>query len=792
MSFLPRTSSIRLLAGLALLLLLATAPALLRADAPAGYYNSAEGKRGNDLRTALRGIISGHNALSYNGAKNQLWANVDNRGGFVQCIYSGRTSTNLNSDTNGMNAEHTWPQSRGAEGTARSDLHHLFVTDATWNSTRGSLRFSNVANPTSTSPIGAKVNGSVGFEPPDEYKGDVARAMFYFHVRYSINLVENPALQGNNGSSSDDPMGILSHLIQWHEGDPVSQFERNRNDRIYAIQNNRNPFIDRPEFVAAMFETGPVAPTVTVTVLPASPRDDESVTFSAQITSSSAINASTVRTFWRVGASGTFTAAPMTLAAGTDTNGTWRATNAVGPQAPGTVIQYYTEATDSQPLTGRAPATGNSQFSFTATAPPVLSVTTDPAQPRFDGPTHLIASVQSERPIVSGGVVAYWRVGSTGAFTPLAMNRTSGSDTSGIWRTATAIPAQPGGTRVEFYVEATNSRSQTTRQPATGQSHYISFEPGAPILTATLEPTAPTAGAPIQIRATITAEGGIDPAQVRAFYTLTPGNGTQEVALTRTSGTNFSGVWSLPSAIDGQPQGTTIGWRVEAQDVLGRQVRFPASGQASATVLEAPRELDIAGWKLFDTDSTNVFTFPAGAVIPANGFVVISRSVERAAFESKWGALPPEVVFFNGSTAGPNGLVINGGEIWLLRDAANLVIDGPTATSAVSGQNGAVVRDALTTNTWTRITDAEATPGRGTFNLTGAGVRITEYGDPSSGFAEAFVEIFYDAGNSPPPASEGQILQYLLHFAPPAPDGYDRNSDGEVNSGDLIHAVNNP
>jgi endonuclease I/fibronectin type 3 domain-containing protein len=249
----PRVSLALLALGT---LLVGAFPGASRAGEPAGYYNAAEGLSGDALRTALRDIIDGHNSLSYNAAKDRLWDTVDNQGGFVQCIYTGRTSTNLNPDTNSMNAEHTWPQSRGAGSTPpRSDLHHLFVTDAEWNSRRGSLIFRTVPNPTATSPIGAKVNSSVGFEPPDETKGDVARACFYFHVRYNLPLNDSLAfLNGNDNNTADNYMAVLSDMLDWHDQDPPSSFETTRNDRVFTIQNNRNPFIDRPEFACLIFE----------------------------------------------------------------------------------------------------------------------------------------------------------------------------------------------------------------------------------------------------------------------------------------------------------------------------------------------------------------------------------------------------------------------------------------------------------------------------------------------------------------------------------------------------------
>jgi len=238
-----------------LLVLFAFGPAATAlADPPPGYYDSTVGLSGNPLRLALRNVIDGHTSLSYNAAKNQLWTNVENRGGFVIDLYSGRTSTSLDPDTDGMNTEHTWPQSRGAEvPPPESDLHHLYIVDATWNSRRGSFIFTEVVNSTATSPIGARFNSSEGFEPPDLYKGDIARAILYFHVRYALDLADNVPLTGTDASPLDDNMGKLTDILAWNEADPPDAHERTRNDRVFALQGNRNPFIDDPDFACRIF-----------------------------------------------------------------------------------------------------------------------------------------------------------------------------------------------------------------------------------------------------------------------------------------------------------------------------------------------------------------------------------------------------------------------------------------------------------------------------------------------------------------------------------------------------------
>jgi endonuclease I len=139
-----------------------------------------------------------------------------------------------------INIEHTWPQSRfgggGSKSIKKSDLHHLFPTDSQMNNSRGNFKFGDVDGPTkelkcsesrmSDGPKGPR------FEPPAVHKGNVARALFYFSVRYDMTI------------DADEEKTIR----RWHELDPVDDAERARNEAIEARQGNRNPFIDHPEF----------------------------------------------------------------------------------------------------------------------------------------------------------------------------------------------------------------------------------------------------------------------------------------------------------------------------------------------------------------------------------------------------------------------------------------------------------------------------------------------------------------------------------------------------------------
>ncbi|MFN3091091.1 endonuclease I family protein [Bacillus pumilus] len=225
------------------------------------YYQSANGKSGPALKKALHDIIDDHKQLSY----SQVWdalkktdedpKNPSN----VLLLYSGvsRSKQANGGNVGQWNREHVWAKSHGNFGTSQgpgTDLHHLRATDVQTNSTRGNLDFDLGGNEYKGAP--GNFYDSDSFEPHSRVKGDVARMLFYMAVRYEgddrfPDLELNDKV--NNGSA---PLhGKMSVLLKWHKQDPVDQIERNRNEIIYeTYQNNRNPFIDHPEWASAIWE----------------------------------------------------------------------------------------------------------------------------------------------------------------------------------------------------------------------------------------------------------------------------------------------------------------------------------------------------------------------------------------------------------------------------------------------------------------------------------------------------------------------------------------------------------
>lgn len=250
---------------------------LAHAQAPAGYYNSANGLSGAALKTALSTIITnGHQDKGYNG----LWTgykttdidkDYENDGSILD-IYSEKPNgtdpykytpgTNqcgtYSTEGNCYNREHVVPQSLFSEASPMvADIHFIRATDGKVNGMRSNYPYGKVGSASFTSMNGSKLGTSASsgysgtvFEPIDEFKGDVARMIFYFVTRYQSKL--SSFSSGNMLGSSTFP-GLqtweLNVLLAWHNQDPVSQAEIKRNNASYAYQGNRNPFIDNPNYV---------------------------------------------------------------------------------------------------------------------------------------------------------------------------------------------------------------------------------------------------------------------------------------------------------------------------------------------------------------------------------------------------------------------------------------------------------------------------------------------------------------------------------------------------------------
>jgi endonuclease I len=213
------------------------------------YYSSTNDLKEQALKQALTSrLANGYRQQSYSAARDEMYMVIDNqrvngRGASqntVECMYSARVAAGYSSRSDvqvsfQFDTEHVWPQSFFNQNLPmRSDIHHLFPTWRTANSTRGSFPFGVVSGTPSWSVGGSKLGNSI-FEPRDYAKGRTARAMMYFTLRYQ-----------NYQNYLNQQESILR---QWHERFPPDNIDRKRNDDIFAFQGNKNPFVDYPQFI---------------------------------------------------------------------------------------------------------------------------------------------------------------------------------------------------------------------------------------------------------------------------------------------------------------------------------------------------------------------------------------------------------------------------------------------------------------------------------------------------------------------------------------------------------------
>ena len=262
------------------------------AQIPAGYYSTATGT-GYTLKTQLYNIIKGHVDNGYAGLYTTYQtSDVDNfyeNDGSVLDMYSEKpTGTDPYNYSLGTtqrcgtysvegdcyNREHIIPQSTfGSAAPMVSDAHFITPTDGKVNGQRSNYPHGMVASPTWTSLNGSKLGASTTagysgtvFEPIDEFKGDIARMYFYFATRYETTVSGYTYAMFNGTSNQVFTTAFLNMLLTWNAQDPVNAREIARNNAIFGTQNNRNPYIDHPEYVQAIWNPtadsqAPTAPT---------------------------------------------------------------------------------------------------------------------------------------------------------------------------------------------------------------------------------------------------------------------------------------------------------------------------------------------------------------------------------------------------------------------------------------------------------------------------------------------------------------------------------------------------
>ena len=275
-------------------------PAFIFSQAPATYYNGTSGISGYALKSKLHDIISNKTITWHYGDLPNFYGQTDldhyydfdaTNTTYLLDMYSNNptgttayhyTKDNLISSANaeglGYNREHMMPQSSfNSNYPMYSDLFFVIPTDARINQLRSNYPY-GIAGTTNywLFTNGSKINkngtpnsaytGRV-YEPINEFKGDIARALLYYVVRYEGKLNSFNFYNGSSPANDTSPLDgteekayedwYIAMLLQWHNNDPVSQKEIDRNNSVFSIQKNRNPFVDHPEWVNAIWMQSP-------------------------------------------------------------------------------------------------------------------------------------------------------------------------------------------------------------------------------------------------------------------------------------------------------------------------------------------------------------------------------------------------------------------------------------------------------------------------------------------------------------------------------------------------------
>ena len=230
----------------------------LIAGVPNGYYSKANGLKKEQLKQAMHEIVGKANVLNYGSGAGATWSGfyqtdrmennqVRDRYSYEVFYFSSTTSA-----PSGMNIEHSFPKSwwGGSQNQAYKDLFNLMPCETKINSKKSNYAMGKVtsgADGNGCTTVGRDNAGRQVWEPADEWKGDFARNYFYMVTAYSnltwqsngLDMLENndwPTLQN----------WAYELLLEWSRQDPVDNIEKDRNEAVYSIQGNRNPFIDYP------------------------------------------------------------------------------------------------------------------------------------------------------------------------------------------------------------------------------------------------------------------------------------------------------------------------------------------------------------------------------------------------------------------------------------------------------------------------------------------------------------------------------------------------------------------
>lgn len=209
-----------------------------------GYYAAANGLTGESLKLKL-------NEINKPKSKSYDWSRYEAADEAIDdssCVLSLYTRHNIKKGNHASsyswdkwNREHIFVQSQ--YGAASTDNHNIFACEGKINGIRSDFPFGEVTHNSSYritifNHVTDCYFDKSHFEPCDEAKGEVARALLYGAVTYKYNI---------------NDMLSLSTALKWNENHPVTEREIKRNETVYRLQGNRNPFVDHPEYAVAIW-----------------------------------------------------------------------------------------------------------------------------------------------------------------------------------------------------------------------------------------------------------------------------------------------------------------------------------------------------------------------------------------------------------------------------------------------------------------------------------------------------------------------------------------------------------
>lgn len=247
-------------------LILLLLPLLACAVIPPNYYSKANGKMKAELKAALKNIIGKANVLDYGSGAGRTWTGfyttdryngnqVRDRYSNEEFFFPATASEKATSAVSGMNIEHSFPKSwwGGAENQAYKDLFNLMPCEKNINSSKSNYVMGVVERAKTDNGCTKVGTGDAGgvsatlWEPADEWKGDFARNYFYMVTSYSdFNWQTEGTKMLENNHWPTLKRWAYELFLEWNRMDPVDQIEKDRNEAVYGIQGNRNPFIDYP------------------------------------------------------------------------------------------------------------------------------------------------------------------------------------------------------------------------------------------------------------------------------------------------------------------------------------------------------------------------------------------------------------------------------------------------------------------------------------------------------------------------------------------------------------------